>query len=98
MIIVPLTMRQLQVMSGILPEVPRATGAQACLTASGGDGSVQLMLTGRMSDVQSGYSVVSMLLAKMGIEEPLMPAMAQRTGKGCVQAVQLCQKGVIAWC
>lgn len=79
-IIVPLSMRQLQVMSGILPEVPRMTGAQACLTAGGGGGSVQLMLTGRMSDVQSGYSVVSMLLAKMGVEEPLMPAMAQRTG------------------
>lgn len=79
-IIVPLTLRQLQVMSSILPEVPRMTGAQACLTASNVDGSVQLMLSGRMSDVQSGHSVVSMLLAKLGVDEPLMPAMAQRTG------------------
>lgn len=77
-IIVPLTLRQLQVMSSILPEVPKLTGAQACLTPGSVDGSVQLMLSGRMSEVQSGHSVVSMLLTQLGIEDPLMPAMAQR--------------------
>jgi len=65
---------QLVAVSHILQDLTKMTGVQAFLTA-GSDGSVQLTLTGRSMEVQAARSVAGMMLSKLGVDEPLLPAM-----------------------
>jgi len=68
-----LTCGQLAAVSQVLQELARISGAQAVL-AGNEVGSVQLVLTGRPLEVQAAHSVANMMLAKIGVEEPLLPA------------------------
>jgi hypothetical protein len=70
----PLTQRQLAAMAGVLPEVPRWTGAQAWIS-SAASGGLQLCMSGTYTQLQAGHTAVAMLLGKAGVDEPLAPAM-----------------------
>lgn len=74
MIMLPLSARQLQVMSAVLPEVPRLTGAKALLSGCSIGSGVQLVVTGQASEVRAAHSVVAMLITNLGVDEPLLPA------------------------
>lgn len=68
----PLSQRQLAGMAGVLPEVPKLTGAQAWIS-SAASGGLQLCLSGTFTQLQAGHTAVAMLLGKAGIDEPLAP-------------------------
>eukprot|EP00775_Hariotina_reticulata_P011197 gene11197-11347_t len=65
----------LAVVSQVLQELARISGTQAVL-AGDESGSVQLVLTGRPVEVQAAHSVANMMLAKIGVEEPLLPVVS----------------------
>eukprot|EP00879_Flechtneria_rotunda_P000891 GHRR01001018.1.p1 GENE.GHRR01001018.1~~GHRR01001018.1.p1 ORF type:complete len:597 (+),score=253.23 GHRR01001018.1:210-2000(+) len=77
--LVPLSAKQVQAVAAAMAEVPKLTGAQACLASGSAAGSMQLILSGKANAVQSAHSVVAALMSNMGVFEPLMPGVVQMT-------------------
>jgi hypothetical protein len=76
LLVVPLTPSQLQHIHAILPEVRRLTGAQAALAAPGSNvaDGVQLCLSGSAAQMTTAHALTSILLAQVGVTDPLSPA------------------------